>query len=252
MGKNTAIQWTDNGSTWNPWYGCKKVSDGCKFCYMYRDMKRYGNDPFTVKRAQPTTFNAPLHWKESQKVFTCSWSDFFIEEADAWRQEAWSIIKRTPHLTYQILTKRPQNIASRLPLEWPLGFDHVWLGVSVEDQSHIDRIEALAPIPAAVKFVSYEPALGPLDLFNELYLGKINWVISGGESGPKARPADPQWFVRVKNQCELFNVPYFHKQNGGNKHIEGAWGGRRLEGREYNEFPQPGLLIKKSKEAFLS
>src|SRR3990172_2238186 len=107
VGEKTAIAWTDK--TWNPWMGCHKVSAGCKACYMYRDMPRYGKDPTVVQRSK-TTFADPLKWPDPAKVFSCSWSDFWIEEADPWRTEAWSIIRRTPHLTYQILTKRPARI----------------------------------------------------------------------------------------------------------------------------------------------
>ena len=97
MGNISHIQWTD--STWNPWHGCKKVSDGCKFCYMYRDKERYGQDPTQVTKSK-TKFAEPLLWKESRKIFTCSWSDFFIDEADEWRQNAWDIIKATPQHIY--------------------------------------------------------------------------------------------------------------------------------------------------------
>src|SRR3990172_778380 len=127
MGKITGISWTD--ATYNPWYGCLKVSPGCKQCYMYRDMERYGKDPKVVTRAKPATFNSPLKWTEPQRVFTCSWSDYFIEQADEWRDEAWDIIRRTPHLTYQILTKRPENIFDRLPADWGNGWPNVFLSV---------------------------------------------------------------------------------------------------------------------------
>lgn len=116
MGKNSGIEWTDH--TWNPWQGCLKVSPGCKQCYMYRDKKRYGQDPMVVVRSKPGTFRKPLQWKQPAKVFTCSWSDFFIEQADNWIDDAWNIIRQTPHLTYQILTKRPENIKDRLPEDW--------------------------------------------------------------------------------------------------------------------------------------
>lgn len=102
MAQESKIQWTDG--TWNPWHGCIKVSEGCKFCYMYRDKDRYGLDPTDVQRSK-SNFRDPLKWKEPKKVFTCSWSDFFIEQADEWRAEAWEIIKNTPHLTYQILSQ---------------------------------------------------------------------------------------------------------------------------------------------------
>ena len=107
MGNKTGIEWCT--STWNPWRGCHKLRAGCKNCYMFREQNQYGHDPNIVVRSK-TTFNDPLKWKEPAKVFVNSWSDFFIEEADPWRDEAWDIMRRTPHLTYQILTKRPENI----------------------------------------------------------------------------------------------------------------------------------------------
>lgn len=230
---NSAIEWTDN--TWNPWQGCLKVSPGCKQCYMYRDQERYGRDPKDVHRSAPATFNAPLKWHTPAKVFTCSWSDFFIERADAWRDDAWDIIRKTPHLTYQILTKRATDIRDCLPDDWGDGWANVWLGVSVETTEYLWRIEALADIPARVRFVSYEPALGPVDFYT--YSPVIHWVISGGESGYQPRPANIEWFRAVRDACEKGGTAYFHKQHGGNKKIKGAWGGRELDGRLHSDFP---------------
>jgi protein gp37 len=233
--KNSAIEWTDN--TWNPWVGCLKVSPGCKQCYMYRDQERYGNDPRAIRRTAPATFDAPLKWSKPEKVFTCSWSDFFIERADAWRDEAWSIIRRTPHLTYQVLTKRPENISGRLPDDWDDGWPNVWLGVSVENSDYLWRLEALADIPARVRFVSYEPALGPVD-FSAYAPVLLHWIISGGESGYAPRPANPEWFLSVREQCERSGIAHFHKQNGGSRKVDGAWGGRELDGKIYHNFPE--------------
>ena len=151
--ETTKIQWTD--ATVNFWTGCKKVSAGCKFCYMYRDKERYGLDPSAVVRTAPKTFNAALKWKEPKLIFTCSWSDFFIQEADEWRADAWDIIRKTPHHTWQILTKRPERIADCLPPDWGDGWDNVWIGVSVEDEKTFDlRIPILTAIKAKVRFVS--------------------------------------------------------------------------------------------------
>lgn len=237
MGKTTAIEWTN--ATWNPWRGCLKVSPGCKACYMYREQERYGKDPKVVVRAAPNTFNSPLKWKEPMKVFTCSWSDFFIEQADDWREEAWSVIHRTPHLTYQILTKRPENILSRLPLAWET-YTNVWLGVSVESQKYLSRAEILTSIPARVRFISYEPALELVDFSS--VLPTFDWLISGGESGYNPRPADPSWFISVRDQCEKFNVAFFHKQNGGRDKIDGSYGGRMLDGKTHDGFPEHRIL----------
>ena len=161
MGKNSSIEWTDH--TWNPWQGCHPISAGCANCYMFRDKRRYGQDPSVVVRSKRATFCKPAHWNEPAKVFTCSWSDFFIEEADPWRDEAWDIIQTTPWLTYLILTKRIERAAQNLPTAWP--FPNVWLGVSVENQQTADeRIPILLQASAAVRFVSVEPMLGPVDL----------------------------------------------------------------------------------------
>lgn len=162
MGDKSNIEWTD--ATWNPWMGCKKVSQGCKNCYMFREQRQYGRDPNVVVRSK-TMFEAPLKWKEPKRIFTCSWSDFFIEEASGWRAEAWEIIRKTPQHTYQILTKRPELIKNCLPDDWGNGWDNVWLGVSVEDQKAANlRIPQLLGVQARVRFLSCEPLLGVIDL----------------------------------------------------------------------------------------
>lgn len=203
---------------------------------MYREQTRYGNDPKVVRRSK-TTFAAPLKWADPAKVFTCSWSDFFIEQADPWRPEAWAIIRQTPHLTYQILTKRPYNILERLPSDWGEGYPNVWLGVSVENEEYTHRITELAAVPAALRFVSYEPALGGVNFIPWLKKGAIDWLISGGESGADPRPARLDWFRFVREQCVLFGVPYFHKQHGGSAKVEGSYGGHMLDGAEWRQFP---------------
>ena len=235
MGLRTSISWCD--SSWNPFIGCKKLSPGCQQCYMFRDQERYGNDPKLIRRAKSATFNAPLKWKDPAKVFTCSWSDFFIEEADDWRDEAWDVISRTPHLSYQILTKRPENILSRLPENWGSGWPNVWLGVSVETQEYTRMIEFLTQIDAAVRFISYEPALGPVDF--TWHMPGISWIIAGGESGYHPRYSDLNWFRSVRNQCKEYKVAYFHKQNGGSHKINGVWGGDELDGERHHDFPVP-------------
>jgi len=229
MGRNSGIEWTDH--TWNPWRGCIKVSAGCANCYMYREQRRWGKDPRQIVLAADRTFQAPLRWKEPARVFTCSWSDFFLEEADEWRPKAWEIIRQTPHLTYQILTKRPYAIRERLPADWGMGYENVWLGVSVELQNQTFRLDYLAGVPARVKFLSAEPLLGPLNLGRWLgeiesfidYDGataigggfsSIDWVIVGGESGPGARPMSPNWAQEIRRQCSWAGVPYFFKQWG--------------------------------------
>lgn len=188
MAEASSIQWTD--ATWNPWHGCKKVSPGCKFCYMYRDKDRYGLDPTIVVRSKGK-FREPLKWKDPKKIFTCSWSDWFIEEADGWRDEAWAIIKATPQHTYQILTKRPERIAKCLPADWGTGYPNVWLGVSIESQEQVHRLETLMELVTVAStfktFVSAEPLIGYLDFNDDVWLSQcfddLDWLIIGGESG---------------------------------------------------------------------
>lgn len=238
----TGIEWTDH--TWNPWHGCHKVSAGCKFCYMFSDKKRYGQDPNVVTRSK-TKFSDPLKWpKTPARCFTCSWSDWFIEEADAWREEAYGIIRATPHITYQILTKRIERAAGRVPD--PV-LPNIWFGVSVEDQKTADeRIPHLLRLRVAKRFVSYEPALGPIRLwklksldFHENTIGyetypldglqampdcdwehpRLDWIIFGGESGHGARPCDIEWARNTRDQCKAAGVAFFMKQMGKNPNL---------------------------------
>jgi protein gp37 len=191
---------------------------------MFRDKKRYGQDPAVVVRSATATFNAPLKWKEPARVFTCSWSDFFIEQADEWRDEAWRIINDTPHLTYQILTKRPERIAACLPKNWPhdSGYPNVWLGVSGENNDlFVKRWQILREIPAAKRFLSLEPLLESVEsgLQSELweYCSEFvwpDWVIAGGETGgpSEVRPTDNQWLREIRDHCKRAGIAFFLKQ----------------------------------------
>jgi len=252
MGQQTGIEWTD--ATWNPWHGCHKISPGCKFCYMFRDKARYGQDANVVVRSK-TKFSEPLKWPHVPTLcFTCSWSDWLIEESDSWREEAYSVIRATPWITYQILTKRIERAVGRVP-DPPLS--NVWLGVSVEDRKRKDRIDRLRETPAALRFLSLEPLLEDL---GELDLSGIGWVIVGGESGPQARPMQADWARGVRDQCQSAGVPFFFKQwgewlpgeqdgattaaigtilNCGDAPIKVGKkaAGRLLDGREWSEFP---------------
>lgn len=231
MSISSKIEWTE--ATWNPWHGCLKVSAGCKNCYMFRDKKRYGQNPTLVTRSK-TRFNDPLSWRDAKIIFTCSWSDWFIEEADDWRDEAWDIIRATPQHTYQILTKRPERVLEHLPVDWGKGWKNVWLGVSVENQTFEKRVGVLQNVPAQVRFISAEPLIGPINFSS---LKGIHWVITGGESGPNSRPMDLEWVRSIRNQCKRSKTAFFHKQNGGTKIIDGAWGGRKLDGRTWDALP---------------
>ena len=233
MGKDSKISWTDH--TWNPWQGCKKVSAGCQNCYMFRDKKRYGQDPDTVIRSKPATFNKPMAWKDPAMVFVCSWSDFFIEEADAWRDDAWEIIRNSQHLTFQILTKRPERIKECLPDDWGDGYPNVWMGVTAENQEMADlRIPVLMNVPAETRFISCEPLIGKVNLWkntsgevgapawdgNHTFIEGIDWVIAGGESGPDARIMLTSWAEAIRFQCKISHVPFFMKQMSGNTKAE--------------------------------
>lgn len=230
----TNIEWTNY--TWNPWVGCKKISAGCKNCYMYREQIQRGVDPAFIRRTK--TLNDPLKWEKlaiidgkKKMVFTCSYSDFFLDESDSWRDEAWDIIRRTPHLIYQILTKRIERVKDCLPPDWPL--PNVWLGVTAENQAMADeRIPLLLQTPAALRFVSVEPMLGEIDVREPLNgyprcLGyheeeneyewiqtcrPLDWVICGCESGPGAKPMELDWARNLRDQCQNTAVPFFLKQ----------------------------------------
>lgn len=212
---------------------------------MFTEQKRYGRDPATVVRAAPATFNAPLKWSEPRLIFTCSWSDWFHTDADEWRDEAWDVIRRCPQHTFQILTKRPRSIARRLPPDWADGWPNVWLGTSVESQEYLWRAAVLAEIPAAVRFVSAEPLLGPVDFgwspFRNGWrggplLGRISWVIAGGESGAHARPCDLDWLRSLRDQCGTAGVAYYLKQLGGHPDKR-ADDKAVLDGRTWTEMP---------------
>jgi protein gp37 len=212
------IQWT--GATWNPWHGCKKVSAGCKFCYMFRDKERYGQEPTSVLKSK-TMFKEPLKWTDPQLIFTCSWSDWFIEEADEWRTEAWEVIKNTPHHTYQILTKRPERILECLPADWCNGYPNVWLGVSVESNDFKHRIETLSKVPANIRFISAEPLIAELNLddMSLLLSEKYHWLIIGGESGNLTgkylfRECKIDWIHTVIEVGMKTNTSVFVKQLG--------------------------------------
>lgn len=243
MGVNSKIEWTED--TWNPWHGCRKVSPGCKYCYMFRDKERYKKDPREIIRSV-SNFNAPFRQKTPSLIFTCSWSDFFIKGADAWRGDAWDVIRRTPEHTYQILTKRPENVLNRLPDDWgENGYKNVWLGVSVENDDFAHRVDTLFEVPARLRFASAEPIIGPVNFTPET-LKKLDWVIIGGESGNKTgkyryRPADIAWFEVIIQQCRAAGVPVFVKQLGC--HLAESFGLKDRFGKDINEWPA-GLQVR--------
>ncbi|MFH4969323.1 DUF5131 family protein [Gaetbulibacter sp. M240] len=210
--KKSKIQWTK--STWNPWHGCKKVSPGCKYCYMYRDKERYGQSPTTVLRSK-SMFYAPLKLKKGELIFTCSWSDWFIDEADVWREEAWDIIRQTPQHTYQILTKRPERIKEQLPKYFD-SLNNVWLGVSIESEEQMGRLEHLKDLPC-ITFASFEPLIGPINW--DTRMDGLKWCIIGGESGNDTgkyqyRKMELDWALHLVDGAKSSGVPCFVKQLG--------------------------------------
>lgn len=219
MSEKTAIEWTD--ATWNPMQGCTKVDGDCKFCYMYRDKERYGQDPTTVIRSSPATFNSILNakkYKPGSLVFSASWADWWHPDCDAIRDDAFGLVDRRPDLTFQILTKRPERIAGTLPFTWGAGgWSNVWLGTSVGSPKGAERARILADVPAVVRFLSIEPLWAPgvaASIRDVVASGRIDWIILGGESGPNARPMHPQWAREVRDLAAEFGVPLLFKQWG--------------------------------------
>lgn len=224
MSKNSRIEWTTH--TFNPWWGCVKVSAACKHCYAESWAKRVGQDIWGAKA--PRRFFGEKHWSEPlrwnleagrsgnrARVFCASMADVFESrpELDIWRTQLWELIGKTPNLDWLLLTKRPELVSSAVPWgnRWP---GNVWLGTTVEDQERADeRLPVLTAIPAAVRFISAEPLLGGIDIRTWLGDG-LDWVITGGESGPKARPSSPSWFRDLLNQCMEASVPFHFKQWG--------------------------------------
>lgn len=241
MGAYSKIEWTTH--TFNPWWGCTKVSDGCKHCYAETLSKRYGHSVWGPGRARRLMSDAhwqlPLRWDRDAcshgvrpRVFCASMADIFEDEAPPGELERlWGLIRQTPNLDWQLLTKRPEKIESKLPDDWGDGYFNVWLGTSVEDNRALHRIADLSRIDAAVRFLSLEPLIGPL---TGLPLNRIDWVIVGGESGPGARPIDAEWVRDIRQECGLARVPFFFKQWGG---VNKSMAGRLLDGREYSEVP---------------
>jgi protein gp37 len=240
----SAIEWTE--STWNPVTGCDKISPGCKHCYAERMARRLqGMGQANYRRGfrltlQPSMLERPLAWRTPQMIFVNSMSDLFHKDVPlGFIERVFLVMKNASWHTFQVLTKRADRleaVAGDLP--WT---SNVWMGVSVERQDYAFRVDHLRRIPAAVKFLSLEPLLGPLV---RLDLNGIDWVIVGGESGPRARPMDEGWALDIRDQCRDAGVPFFFKQWGGrNKRAAG----RLLAGRTWDELPgETGRLDQRS------
>lgn len=236
MADRSRIEWTH--ATWNPVTGCSKVSAGCKHCYAERFAKRlramgierYRNG-FRVT-LHDDLLDLPKRWKTPRLVFVNSMSDLFHELVPLdFIQRVFATMRDCPHHTFQILTKRSRRLRELAPqLEWS---PNIWVGVSVENARVLHRIEDLRHVPAAVRFLSCEPLLGPLD---NLPLEGIHWVIVGGESGPGARPMQPDWVRSIRDQCLSQGVAFFFKQWGGARKDRS---GRLLDGRIYDNMPPP-------------
>ncbi len=216
MARNSSIGWTD--CSWNPWWGCNKVSPECIECYIAGIMKRGGYEPFNGPM-RTKTWADPERWDraafragERHRVFTCSMSDFFHPGADEWRPEAWEIIKKCTNLDWLILTKRPELAIDRLPADWGEGYPNVWMGVTCGCTKSLDRMDHLHVIPAAIKFVSAEPLLERMDF--RPYLSWLDWIITGCERAAKEkrRIMDIDWVRDINAQCKDANVAHFFKQ----------------------------------------
>ena len=240
MASNSHIEWTD--ATWNPVTGCTKISLGCKHCYAERLANRlqamgqanYRNG-FKVT-LQPQMLELPLRWRSPKRIFVNSMSDLFHDEVPvAYIKGVFETMRRANWHQYQVLTKRSERVrALNAELKWE---PQIWMGVSVENEKHVGRIDDLRKTGAHVKFLSLEPLLGPLP---KLDLRGIDWAIVGGESGPGARKIDQEWITEIRDQCLRAGVPFFFKQWGG---VHKKKTGRTLEGRTWDEMPETPAFV---------
>jgi protein gp37 len=246
MGDRSTIEWTE--ATWNPVTGCDRVSPGCDHCYaltLAARLKAMGSpkyqqdgDPRTSGPGfgvtlHPDELAVPRRWRRPRRVFVNSMSDLFHPKVPIeFIAEVFAVMAETQQHTYQVLTKRPKRARSVLrDLNSP-PLVNVWVGVSVEDEERTDRVAVLREVPAAIRFLSCEPLLGPL---SSLDLTGVGWVIVGGESGPEARPMREAWVTEIRDNCLDAGIPFFFKQWGGRTPKAG---GRRLAGRTWDEMPQ--------------
>jgi len=234
MATGSAIEWTE--ATWNPLTGCTKISPGCKHCYAERMSLRlqamgqanYVNG-FSLALHEHM-LSIPLHWKKPRRIFVNSMSDLFQSKVSLdFIRKVFSVMNQAHQHQYQILTKRSDRLLElNKNLDW---HRNIWMGVSVESQKYAFRIDHLRQTHAHIKFLSLEPLLGPL---NGLDLSGIDWVIVGGESGPKARPVNPDWVRDIRDQCLEAGVAFFFKQWGGKRKSKT---GRKLDGRTWSQYP---------------
>ncbi len=237
----TPIEWTQ--ATWNPVTGCTKISAGCLNCYAERmasRLKAMGQPNYKngfKLTCHPHMLDIPKRWRKPRLIFVNSMGDLFHKDVPLqFIQDVFDVIQSTPRHTYQLLTKRSGRLAELShALPWP---KNLWMGVSVESQAETKRIDDLRQVPAEIRFLSIEPLLGPLV---SLDLEGINWVIVGGESGPKARPMREEWALEIKAQCYASQVPFFFKQWGG---VRKKLAGRQLDGKTWDEMPFPHVHVE--------
>lgn len=235
MPGKTKIEWTD--TTWNPVTGCTKISSGCKYCYaerMARRLQAMGQERYRNGFAvtlHKDLIEQPLKWIKPRIIFVNSMSDLFHEDIPfEFIQQIFHTMEKCPQHIFQILTKRSQRLYQLAhKLIWP---ENVWIGVTIENEITVNRLNDIKEVPAFIRFLSCEPLLGPL---NSLSLEKIHWVIVGGESGPGARPMRPEWVESVLSQCKQQHVEFFFKQWGG---VRKKQAGRILNGKIYSNLPQ--------------
>jgi protein gp37 len=235
MANNSSIEWTE--STWNPITGCTKISSGCQHCYAERMAQRLqAMGQINYKNGFSLTLHErsieiPLSWKQPQIIFVNSMSDLFHKDVPIeFILRVFKVMKSAYWHTFQVLTKRSDRLLEfDSELEWS---NNIWMGVSVENIDYIQRIDDLRKTSAKTKFLSLEPLLGPLPQIN---LGGIDWVITGGESGPGARPIKEEWVIDIRNQCNEMHIPFFFKQWGG---INKKKAGRELDGKIWDELPR--------------
>ncbi|MEW6347816.1 MAG: phage Gp37/Gp68 family protein [Thermodesulfobacteriota bacterium] len=234
MALNTGIEWAQG--TWNPLTGCTKLSPGCMNCYaecMARRLKAMGSPSYAngfSLTLHEHILDVPFKWKRPKMIFVNSMSDLFHEQVpERFVLQVFDVMRRASHHQFQILTKRAERLGELDPiLDWP---PNVWMGVTVEHADYYFRIEHLCRTRARTKFLCFEPLLGPV---RDLDLHGIDWVIAGGESGPRARPMAPEWVTDLRDQCLSAGVPFFFKQWGGKNRKKA---GRILEGRTWDEKP---------------
>lgn len=250
---DTTIEWTD--ATWNPVAGCLVITPGCTNCYAmrmaarleamgvpkYEGLTRKSGERYvwTGKvRLDEASLEIPLKWRKPRKIFVNSMSDLFHPDVPPeFVQRVWEVMAKTPHHTYQILTKRPERMKEVVTdLELP-ALPHVWLGTSVEDSRVLSRLDDLRATPAIIRFVSFEPLIGSVAKAN---LDGIHWAIVGGESGPRSRPMSAEWVDEIRLNCLTSDTAFFFKQWGG-KNKKAA--GRLLHGREWNNLPLQSSAI---------